>query len=354
MKRILIVSRDIERVQDGGTMVSKRNERILQQAGFVTERFIIPVPSMTTRLRNLLLRESYGETPALKKAFRKKLKENFDYVFFDSSIYGGFLEIAARMGHKTVCFYHNVEANYYSQKARQTADFRDRLMVPYIRLNELISTNLAKGIITLNERDSKELGEIYGRQADIVMPTSWPERDLDTLYSNSQSGDEPYVLFVGTNFFANYEGLDRYIRHIVPKLKVKTLVVGNINEAFKNRTDIPENVEFLGRVNSLEPYYLNASAVVAPIFTGSGLKTKTAEALSYGKKVIGFPEAFEGIEHEGFPDACVTAETDKDFIEAINALDLNQKLNPSASELFRARLTDDVQVPKIIHLLSKI
>lgn len=354
MKRILIVSRDIERVQDGGTMVSKRNERLLREAGFETERFIIPVPSMLTRLRNLMLRESYGETPALKKAFRKKIKENFDYIFFDSSIYGGFLNIAHSSGLPIVCFYHNVEVDYYTQKANRTEDFRDRLMIPYIRLNELISTRLSDAIITLNERDSNALEKHYGRRADAIVPTSWPERDLDALYKKATPEAAPYVLFVGTNFFANIEGMERYIREIAPHLKITTKVVGNIDEAFKDRKDLPTNIEFMGRVDSLEPYYIDAAAVVAPIFTGSGLKTKTAESLSYGKKTIGFSEAFEGIDFTGFPDACVVAQSDRDFIEAVNSLDSKKKLNLDAAELFRSRLTDKVQVSKIHALFSSI
>lgn len=354
MKRILIVSRDIDRVQDGGTMVSKRNERLLREAGFETERFIIPVPSMLTRLRNLMLRESYGQTPALKKAFRSKLKENYDYIFFDSSIYGGFLNLAYDYGATTVCFYHNVEVDYYRQKARQTGDFRDHLMIPYIRLNELISTRLATRIITLNQRDSQALEQHYGRKADIIVPTSWPERDLELLYRNVDPHSEPYLLFVGTNFFANFEGLDRYIRKIAPELKIRTKVAGNINEAFKERHDLPANVEFLGRVDSLEPYYVNATAVVAPIFTGSGLKTKTVEALSYGKKTIGFREAFEGIDHTGVEDACISVDSDRDFIEAVNGLNTDMRLNLPAAELFRSNLTDAVQVSKIKELFSKI
>jgi len=34
--------------------------------------------------------------------------------------------------------------------------------------------------------------------------------------------------------------------------------------------------------------------VILPIISGSGMKTKTAEALMYGKSIIGIKEAFEG------------------------------------------------------------
>ena len=56
------------------------------------------------------------------------------------------------------------------------------------------------------------------------------------------------------------------------------------------------NVELVGAVDDLEPYYLGAKAVIAPIFDGSGMKTKVAEALMFGKRVVGTSEAFSGYE----------------------------------------------------------
>ena len=46
----------------------------------------------------------------------------------------------------------------------------------------------------------------------------------------------------------------------------------------------------------MEKWYRNAHCVIAPIFDGSGMKTKVAEALMFGKKIIGTSEAFSGYE----------------------------------------------------------
>lgn len=350
-KRILIVSRDISLKQDGGTLVSKRNERLLRQLGFDTERFMVPIPSMFTRLSNIVLNQSYGETSRLKNKYIHKLKECYDYIFFDGSAYGGFLEIAAKKRIKTICFYHNVEVDYYSQKAIQSGSVADRIMIPYIRYNEKKSTRLASRIITLNKRDSDGLNNHYGRQADIILPTSFPSRNIKDLYAKSLSINEnPYLLFVGTNFFANIEGLDRFIKSIAPFIDTKIVIVGNIKEAFRNATGIPANIEFKGKVDSLAEYYINASAVIAPIYTGSGLKTKTAEALSYAKTVIGFPEAFQGIELKNYPGSCIQVNSDKEFIQAIDYLDMTQRYNRISEKLFIERLSDESQ----LHELRKL
>ena len=40
-------------------------------------------------------------------------------------------------------------------------------------------------------------------------------------------------------------------------------------------------------VDCLETWYEKADVVISPIFLGSGMKTKTAEALMYGKPILG-------------------------------------------------------------------
>lgn len=357
MQRILIVSRDIHLKQDGGTLVSKRNERLLQKLGFKTERFIIPIPSLATRITNILFRQSYGSSKSLLRSFKNILKKDYDYLFFDGSIYGGFLKFASQLGYKTICFYHNVEAEYYKQKAAQTGLITDKLMVSYIHYNERISTQNANGIIALNTRDSKLLESKYGRGADIIIPTSFPNRNIKEIYdafNNDTQYPDPYLLFVGTNFFANYEGLNRFILNIAPKTNWKIKVVGNISDAFRNRHDIPNNVEFLGRVDSLDKLYIESSGVVAPIFSGSGFKTKTAEALSFGKTVIGYSEAFEGIDHEENTSACIVVTSDNEFIDKLNNLCPYKRYNEISEKLFHDKLSDDAQIHKFSILFQRL
>lgn len=353
--RILIVSRDISLKKDGGTLVSKRNERLLHQLGFRTSRFIVPIPSLTTRFANIIFRQSYGSTRSLLNSFYNTLNHNYHYIFFDGSIYGGYLKIASQLGHKTICFYHNCETEYYRQKAEQTKNFADKLMVPFIKYNEKLSTLYSNGIITLNSRDSDLLSSIYGRKADAIIPTSFPNKDIKALYSNRDNKtSEEYLLFVGTNFFANNEGLTRFIRNIAPNIKWKIKVIGNINEAFHSLKNIPPNVEFIGRVDNLEKYYIDAAAVIAPIFTGSGLKTKTAEAISYGKTIIGFPEAFEGIDYKNYPGSCISVATDSEFIEQLNIINTNKRYNIMSDRLFHDKLSDESQIESLSLIFEKL
>ena len=56
------------------------------------------------------------------------------------------------------------------------------------------------------------------------------------------------------------------------------------------------NVTVVGSVENLDEWYNKADLVVGPIFKGEGMKTKTCEALMYGKRYLGTDEALEGYE----------------------------------------------------------
>lgn len=319
MKKVLFVSRDYTIKRDGGSAVVKRNLFLLKQLFDEVTEFRIPIPSLFTRCKNILLMESYGNTRILKNEAIKHLTKTYDLVFFDSSLYGGYLRLFAMKGFNVCCFYHNVEYKYYSDKYYISRKLQDRFMLPYIRYNELLSTNYAAFRVTLNERDSSELMKLYGKKADFLLPTSFDPLDVNWLNSQIDSQNTPYILFVGSNFYANVEGIDFFLKEVAPYINCNVKIVGNVCEVFKHKK-LPSNVLLIGMVDDLTSYYVNALCVIAPIFSGSGLKTKTIEAFRYGKRIIGTKESFVGVPSEYYSimgEVCSTAE---DFIESINSL----------------------------------
>lgn len=71
-----------------------------------------------------------------------------------------------------------------------------------------------------------------------------------------------------------------------PRIGLRICIVGHGVEEMRSRLERPGKVEVVGPVDGLDEWYLNARAVVAPIFDGSGMKTKIAEALMFGKRIV--------------------------------------------------------------------
>jgi glycosyltransferase involved in cell wall biosynthesis len=131
---------------------------------------------------------------------------------------------------------------------------------------------------------------------------------------------ERFALFVGGTFYANRAGIEWFVREVVPQIELPIYIVGRGFEALKEELEIPGKVVVVGAVDSLADWYRQAFFVIAPIFSGSGMKTKVAEALMYGKKVIGTPEAFSG--YDEIVDCVGRVCTNKEeFVTAIRHAD---------------------------------
>lgn len=321
--RVLFISKDYTLRNDGGCAVTRRNLSLLKEVADCVEEFIIPVPSMLTRLNNVLLRESYGNTRKLNKRLTKLLSSSYNLVFFDGSIYGGYLKRFADNGYKTMCFFHNVESKYYRDKYNMTRSILDKAMIGYIEHCEALSCEYADYKIVLNERDKTGLFYRYGCDTDLILPTSFDPLDTKCLFAQLNVIHEgEYLLFVGSNFFANMEAVKFIIDEIAPYVQYKIIIIGSICQAFDGMV-VPPNVVLKGFVSDLLPYYVNARCVINPVFSGSGLKTKTIEALRYGKYVLGTTECFEGIPRDVIPEIGLVCNTKEEFIREINNLNCN-------------------------------
>lgn len=112
------------------------------------------------------------------------------------------------------------------------------------------------------------------------------------------------VLFAGTLTWApNAEGLDWFLRDVLPGLTLTEplQVVGGEPLPSWHQLPASAKVEFLGRVPSVEPLYAEAGVMIAPVFSGSGIKLKIVNSLARGLPVVttscgieGFPPGWEG------------------------------------------------------------
>lgn len=342
MNKVLVVCRAPEKNTGGYCVVNRNIEMLRSVYGKENIRiFHIPKPSVFGRIENILFNESYGLTFGLRRKLEGILaKEKFSLAFIDSSLYGQTVQRLHQLEISTLVFYHNVENDYYRSKYQISHNPLDFLMSKYIRSNESKSTKYGTKLITLNQRDSKGIEREYGRKADLILPTSFPKKEMR---EESFSQCEEYSLFVGSNFFANQEGISWFIREVAPHITIQVWIVGSICKFIQRKFGItlPANIKLLGIVDDLDQIYQNASCVISPIFSGSGLKTKSIEALAFGKTLLGTNEAFQGIECDPFQigSLCNTAE---EFIKELNAINITKKVNEHALRFFENNFSHEV------------
>ncbi|OOZ40923.1 glycosyltransferase [Solemya elarraichensis gill symbiont] len=270
-------------------------------------------------------------------AINKIKKKNVTRVFVDGSNLGGFVHILKKTLPEVeiTTFFHNVESRFFLGSFRQRKSLRSFLILIANYLAERKAVRYSDKIICLNQRDSDLLRKTYGRVATHIAPMALEDKMPIGFGERVPADDEDFALFVGGTFYANQAGITWFVKNVVPHIDIKICIVGRGFEKLRDELEVPGKVEVVGAVDSLAVWYRRARFVIAPIFDGSGMKTKVAEALMYGKKIVGTPEAFTG--YEDIADQVgFICETSDQFVNAIRLLKLNMPIpfNPRLREIY--------------------
>lgn len=276
-------------------------------------------------------------------------------VFVDGSNLGGFVAKLKRTlpEVEVITFFHNVEARFFLGALRGSKTIRALAVLIVNYLAERKATRLSDKRVCLSERDSQLLRLIYGKSATHISPMALEDTLHDCPLEKTISETKPFALFVGGNFYANREGIAWFVKHVARNIDIKVCVVGVGMENIRSELEIPGRVEVIGPVDNLSDWYRRSLFVIAPIFDGSGMKTKVAEALMHGKKVVGSPEAFSGYEDiaESAGWLCKNAD---EFVLAIQAalLTINVAFDPLLREIYERRYSLPAATARLAQVLS--
>lgn len=353
MTRILFISSLAFYDHTGGAQCSKRNYTILQEI-FGTNKVIpyalVPFNKKSKTFDvivktfiNLCKLRQNGLTAQDENNIIEIInKENIQKVFIDCSINGSLIRLIKKKTSAIVySFFHNCEYELISQYVKKGNLFQfPRLLSCY--LNEKLTCKYADCIIGLNERDQGIIYKQYNRTFNYIIPISLSCEKEE--YPKSNKIEPIDILFVGSNFFPNVQGINWFIKNVIPYIKKRLVIIGRGLEYASIIKH--ERVEIIGSVDSIQPYYDAAKLVVIPIFNGSGMKVKTAEAMKFGKVIIGTQEAFEGyIRCKGMYE-CNSKE---EFINCFNTI---KDYTSETETLFKKEYSHEVMTKKFHDIFS--
>jgi hypothetical protein len=261
--------------------------------------------------------------------------EGVTHVLIDGSNLGELSRVLRQFfpSLRLICFFHNVEVDFFWGAFRAKPSLRSFVILCCNFLAERKAVRYCDTLIALTKFDSYRLGRLYGRRSSYIVPLALrDEFDFDVVEAQNQ---ESAMLFVGGNFYANRLGLEWFIEHVMPNVEITLLIVGKGMESIGKSQSLPSNVRVIGEVDDLGTWYRKARFVIAPIFDGSGMKTKVAEALMYGKRIVGTAQAFAGYE-AALPAAGWICNNSSEFIKVIQAAHLADfpAMDPSLRRLY--------------------
>jgi len=270
-----------------------------------------------TTLYNSLLGFMGGMSLKNEKIILKKIKnKNYSIIYFDSSLYGRTIKKIKKLDKKIhiITFFHNVEFDFFKAKLKSESIFFAPLLVSSF-FNERSTVKHSDKKIALTSKDQAKLNIIYKASDIDIIPLSIEDDFSVTKLDRNLILRDNKLLFVGSSFFGNREGLLWFIKGVLPFVDYELHIVGkgweNIIGGNKKK------IKILGYIENLQDVYDSYSTVIAPILSGSGMKTKIVEAFMYAKFVIGTNKAFDGFNGitEEFTQVC---DTKMEFIQFLN------------------------------------
>lgn len=350
MKVLFITDKDVSLVFSGAQVMTNRNYLSLtdifgKENVDVLELEFLSYKNKLIKLFNLLKGYNDFLNPQIVKNIIET-SDNYNHIILDFSTWGIISKKLKMCGYKgnIHCFFHNVEFSYHWQESRFSSII-NLIKLYGVFLNEKLSCKYSGKIIALNKRDANNIYKYYKRNPDVIIPIS-----LVDGFINSNGYREkliaPYnLLFIGSYFWANVNGIKWFIDQVLPYIKnFKLTVAGNGMSQLKEEINT-NNVILYDKVPDLKPLIENADFLILPIFDGSGMKVKTAEALMYGKNIVGTTEAFMGYDLD-FQKVGALCNTKEEFIEFFNYASSNNfnGFNDYSRNQFKSKYSFDATI----------
>jgi len=357
--RIMLITKKIEeRPRGGRELLCKLNHDILLKL-FRDQLSLIELPVVSRASFRSTLNAFRGQidgvNPDSISLILRAIRENeVAQVFVDGSNLGGLVFLIKRKMPEVqvTTFFHNVEARFFLGALIQLKTLRSLAVLIANTLAERKAVKFSDKRICLSERDSGILKALYGRGATNIVPMALEDKYTGQLSTDLCPETQSYALFVGGPFYANLAGITWFVAEVVPYIDMPVLIVGKGFERFRRQLEVPGKVIVVGTVDNIADSYARAKFVIAPIFDGSGMKTKVAEALMFGKKIIGTPEAFSGYSDVASQAGWV-CRTPEQFVSAINAAsrEIIEPFNPMLRDIFLRSYSMDAAMSKFGSIL---
>lgn len=199
----------------------------------------------------------------------------------------------------------NVEPQLWERMAQDAGKRFDRKLVFSWEARKLKRTikqfyPLYQKIIAVSEADKKDLQALTGRRDIALVPNG-----VDTEYFKRTTPLVPHtdeILFTGTlGYEPNLDGLLYFYQEIWPRIleerpATRLLIVGRDAPPQIKALDNGGNIQVIGPVPDMRPYYERARVFVVPLRWGGGTRLKILEALAMQVPVVSTTAGVAGLD----------------------------------------------------------
>lgn len=177
-----------------------------------------------------------------------------------------------------------------------------------------------------------------------------------------QQNNNDIILFLGKmNYEPNITAVTYFANDIFPALRLsfpslKFVIIGaHPSDKIMALSNI-EGITVTGYVESTEPYFKNASIVVAPMLSGAGVQNKIIQAMAYGCCVATTDIGAEGLDLQGGDLAIFNGTKDwiKGLTELLSDRNIRLEYGKVARETVKANLSKEIIYKQFCKLIDNI
>jgi glycosyltransferase involved in cell wall biosynthesis len=296
-------------------------------------------------------------------AFEKKLieiltKNIFDIIIFESIYMAVYLECVQKYSTaKCVLRSHNIEYKLWETRTIQEKNIFKKIYSKHLTTQlKKYETDVfikIKNIISITDDDEININRMSSEFNTISIP--FASNKYETCLEQKL---KPTFYHLGAmDWQPNVDGLDWALKFIIPNI-ISENSEFDFNIAGrgmpKHFFDLQcKNIKVNENVDNAITFINSHDVLIAPIFSGGGMRVKIIEAMQLGKVVITTKLGAAGIPNFYKNEKCILiAETADEFIEQINNCLLNYAMRKSISENAKAIIEDQFSFGNISEKLN--
>jgi glycosyltransferase involved in cell wall biosynthesis len=293
------------------------------------------------------LQQAYLDSPALRRAVREEAEQRRpDLAYFNVLRTAQF---ADEVSGPSVIDLDEFRSSYYEQLRNGSKSARWRLLgsIEGPRMRAAEDDAIASFDLLLVSSPSdldRSPGSCRLVRSPHRMPTSSVGEEPAPRADEAKGAEPPRIVFVGRlSYRANVEAVRWFASEVLPLVvEEHPDVVFDVVGESPHRSLHPlvgPNLDLIGPVPEVAPYYQRSQVSVVPVFLATGVQMKLIESLSLGVATV-TTSAVAGLAGIARSGPCVIADTADRWAEAVNEL-IRDEQHRAAVRLHGKRWADD-------------
>lgn len=233
----------------------------------------------------------------IKKQIDKIVKFKPDIVYIENSRLGFVSKFIKKHlpRAKIITNFENIEVDY-CKRAVSKLNYPIEAFV--VRKDEALSIKYSDDFIFLTERDRNRASFVYKHDfsKSLVFPITVDVPRSPLIITSKK----PTIVMLGSlNYLPNEDACLFFIKKVLPRIdrdQFDFVIAGkNPGSVLIDQCEL-NGIKLIPGFDRLSDFCPKGACLISPLLSGAGMKTKVAEALSYGMYIIGSEETFVGYE----------------------------------------------------------